>query len=110
MPKAVPRNASRSDARRRAIALDPDRLGLAVGGLASCAVLVVTLWFRHVGPLESVVRAGVVFVVSYAVTFVLAVIIKRITLTEIAKQREAERERIMNLYKKEGETRQGGSE
>lgn len=99
-----------SDARRRAIALDPDRLGLAIGGLSACVVLVVTLWFRHVGLLESAVRVGVVFVVSYAVAFVLVVIIKRITLTEIAKQREAERERIMNLNKQEGESRQGGSE
>ena len=110
MPKTAPPKAQASAKRRRAIALDPDRLGMVAGGLTACIVLLITLMLRQVDVFEAIVRAGVVVVVSYAVIFILVLAIKRITLTEIARQREAERERVLKMNQQDIEKRQGGRE
>ncbi len=77
---------------RWAIALDPDRLGLVAGSLCAAGVLAASLFWRHAEVSEAVVRAGIVLVVAYTATFLLVLVIQRVTFAEVARQRQAERE------------------
>jgi len=78
---------------RLAIALDPDRLGLLAGAAAATLVLGIGLFYRHADLLSALLRAGLVFVVSYAAAFVLVLVVKRVALTEVALRKEEERQK-----------------
>lgn len=71
--------------RRRAIALDGDRLGPIVGAALALVVFTICLTFRQNDLSASIVRAGWAFVLGYGATFFLVRIILRTTLREFLK-------------------------
>ena len=94
---------------RLAIALDPDRLALLAGAVVALLVMIVSAFVRHADLPTALLRAGIAMVVCYAATFILVAIVKRVTLTEVAIRREAERRRILER-KQESEEKPGGTE
>jgi predicted branched-subunit amino acid permease len=94
---------------RLAVALDPDRLGLLAAAVAALLVLIVSLFVRHADLPTALIRAGIVLVVSYVAIFILVLIVKRVTLTEVAIHKEEEQRKALER-KKESEKDSGGTE
>jgi TRAP-type mannitol/chloroaromatic compound transport system permease large subunit len=94
---------------RLAIALDPDRLALLAGSVVALIVFAVSVFIRNADLSAAALRAGIVLVVVYAATFILVLVVKRVTLTEIALRKEEERQRARQQAQ-ESEGKSGGSE
>jgi hypothetical protein len=74
-----------SHSEHRGISPDPDVLGMAAASLCATIVMAIGFWFGMDG-LAVAIRAGLVFVVTYATVFLLVRSVVRILIADLVAQ------------------------